>query len=181
MSMLAAALIVTIRVYDLYGLSPQVRQEALAMASEALDHAGVQAIIVDCSPRPAAAACKTSVAEGELVLRILRHPRDGAHVLGEAVVGGANTIATIYAAAIAERSRRHGVPLARVAGRVAAHEIGHLLLGSNAHASHGLMRPSWDLQQLHRGDWDFTREDAATIRRRLSQRGEVLLAARAGA
>ncbi len=178
--MLAAALVVTIRVYDLYGLSPQVRQEALAMASEALDHAGVQAIIVDCSLRPAAIACTTSVAEGELVLRILRHPREGAHVLGEAVVGGANTIATIYAAAIADRSRRNGVPLAMIAGRVAAHEIGHLLIGTNVHATHGLMRPSWDLQRLDRGDWDFTSEDAATIRSRLSQRSEVLLAARAG-
>ena len=49
MSMLAAALVVTIRVYDLYGLSPATRQEALAVAAAALAHAGVEAIIVDCS------------------------------------------------------------------------------------------------------------------------------------
>ena len=47
--MLAAALVVTIRVYDLYGLSPETSQEALAMTVEALEHAGVQAVIVDCS------------------------------------------------------------------------------------------------------------------------------------
>ena len=47
------------------------------------------------------------LAEGELVLRIHRHPQDGAHVLGEAMVRVApNTIATVYAAAIAERARR---------------------------------------------------------------------------
>ena len=91
-------------------------------------------------------------------------------MLGEAIVGGesgANTIATVYAAAIAERARRDGTSLATIVGRVSAHEIGHLLLGTNAHASHGLMRASWDVQRIGRGDWDFTIEDAATIRRRL--------------
>lgn len=171
MSILAAALVVTIRVYDLYGLSPDTRQEALALAAETLAHAGVQAIIVDCSAgRVAATPCKTGLANGEIMLRIHRHPKDGAHVLGDAIVrgeAGPNTIATVYAAAIAERSRRTGTRLATIVGRVSAHEIGHLLLGTSVHASHGLMRPSWEMHRLDRGDWDFTIEDAATIRRRL--------------
>ena len=181
--MLAAALVVTIRVYDLYGLSPETRQEALAMTAEALAHAGVQAVIVDCSASVAATPCTTSLAGGEIVLRIHRHPKDGAHILGDAIVGGEagpNTIATVYAAAIAERSRRTGMRLATIVGRVSAHEIGHLLLGTNVHASHGLMRPSWELQRLDRGDWDFTIEDAATIRRRLQpHEPSRVLAARA--
>lgn len=182
--MLVAALMVTIRVYDVYGLSPETRQEALALAAETLAHAGVQAIIVDCSVGGAAATpCKTGLADGEIMLRIHRHPKDGAHVLGDAMVrgdAGPNTIATVYAAAIAERSRRTGVRLATIVGRVTAHEIGHLLLGTNAHASHGLMRPSWELQRLDRGDWDFSIEDAATIRRRLQpQDATRVLAARA--
>ena len=170
MSMLVAALVVTIRVYDLYGLSPDLRQEALALAARTLAHAGVQAIIVDCSSRLAATPCKTGLADGELILRIHRYPKDGAHVLGEAIVRGAsgpNTVATVYAAAIAERARRDGTSLATIVGRVSAHEIGHLLLGTNAHATHGLMRPSWELQRIDRGDWDFTVEDAAAIRGRL--------------
>ena len=91
-------------------------------------------------------------------------------MLGEAVVrgeSGPNTIATVYAAAIAERARRDGTSLATLVGRVSAHEIGHLLLGTNAHAAHGLMQASWDVKRIDRGDWDFTVEDAATIRRRL--------------
>ena len=105
-------------------------------------------------------------------------------MLGEAIVrgdSGPNTVATVYAAAIAERSRRDGTPLATLIGRVSAHEIGHLLLGTNVHAAHGLMQSSWDVQRIARGDWDFTIEDAATIRRRLqpheTSRG---LVARAG-
>jgi hypothetical protein len=181
MSMLVAALVVTIRVYDLYGLSPDVRQEALALAAQTLAHAGVQAIIVDCSAPVAATPCKTGLAAGEIVLRILRHPKDGLHVLGEAIVGqsGPNTMATVYAAAIAERSRRDGTRLATLVGRVSAHEVGHLLLGTNAHAAHGLMRASWDVKRIDRGDWDFTIEDAATIRRRLQPRDAGVLVARA--
>lgn len=180
--MLAAALVITIRAYDLYGLSPETRQEALAMTLEALAQAGVQAVIVDCSAGAAATPCKTSLAEGEIILRIHRHPKDGAHVLGEAIVrgdAGPNTIATVYAAAIAERSRRTGMRLATIVGRVSAHEIGHLLLGTSGHASHGLMRPTWDVQRLDRGDWAFTTEDAAAIRARLKRRDAAALLARA--
>lgn len=180
--MLAAALMVTIRVYDLYGLSPETRREALAVTAAALEHAGVQAIIVDCGADAEATPCKTGLAEGEIMLRIQRHPKDGVHVLGEAVVrgeSGPNTIATVYAAAIAERARRDGTRLATLVGRVSAHEVGHLLLGTNAHATHGLMRASWDVKRIDRGDWDFTIEDAAAIRRRLQPHDAGELVARA--
>ncbi len=172
--MLAAALVVTIRVYDLYGLTSETRQEALAIAARALAHAGLQAVIVDCSARPAIAACSAGLRDGELILRIHRHPKDGVHVLGDAIVraSGPSTVATVYAAAIAERARRTGIPLATIVGRVSAHEIGHLLLGSQAHAAEGLMRPSWDIARIDRGDWDFTREEAASIRARRA-RGEA--------
>jgi hypothetical protein len=178
---LAVELAVTVRVYDIYGLPPETRQEALALAAEALERAGIQAIIVDCNSRPAASACAVGLGPGELVLRIHRHPKDGIHVLGDAIVreSGPSTIATVYAAAIAERARRTGGRLATLVGRVAAHELGHLLLGSNAHAEHGLMRPAWDLSRLDRGDWAFTLEDAAAIRSRLQQRDAATLLARA--
>jgi len=177
--MLAAA--ITIRVYDVYGLPPETRHEALVVATAALERAGIQAVIVDCSARPALAACAVGLGDGELVLRIHRHPKDGAHVLGDAIVraSGRSTIATVYAAAAAERARRTGTNLAIIVGRVSAHEIGHLLLGSTAHATHGLMSPSWDMTRLTRGDWDFTVEDAAVIRTRLQQRDAATLIARA--
>ena len=90
MLLLAAAfavqLSVTVRVYDNYGLPAETRQEALALAAEALERAGIQAVIVDCNSRPAASACAAGLGEGELVLRIHRHPKDGIHVLGDAIV-----------------------------------------------------------------------------------------------
>jgi hypothetical protein len=44
-------------------------------------------------------------------------------------------------------------------GGVMAHEIGHLLLGSNSHSETGLMREIWSLKDLTRNrpdDWLFS-------------------------
>ncbi len=35
-----------------------------------------------------------------------------------------------------------------ILGHAAAHEIGHLLLGSNSHSPQGLMRARWSRQDL---------------------------------
>jgi hypothetical protein len=176
MSAFLAALAVTIRIYDVYGLPPEQHQEAIAVATATLEEAGVQAAILDCSPRRPAAACVEPLAPGELILRVLRHPPEGLHVLGDALVHdpGESTLATVYASAVTERARRLGLPIGLLVGRVAAHEIGHLLLGSRTHTRDGLMRGSWDIQRRQPADWRFTRDDAATIRLRLTQREEAI-------
>lgn len=178
MSPFTAALIVTIRVYDIYGLPPGMRDDALAVASEALARAGVQAAFVDCSGKVAATPCKLPLANGELVLRITRMPPDGHAVLGDAILPqdqGPAQLATIYAAAVANTALRSGTPMATLLGRATAHEIGHLLLGTGGHANGGLMRAKWSWQDLQRAarhveDWDFSRAEAATIRLRLAER-----------
>jgi hypothetical protein len=59
------------------------------------------------------------------------------------------------------------VDLADILGNVMAHELGHLLLGSNSHASMGIMRAHWqgeDLRRLSRGNLLFTNEQADQMR-----------------
>jgi len=184
MSPFTAALIVTIRVYDLYGVAADTRQEALAVAADALARAGVQAAWVDCSAKVAATPCKLPLAAGELVLRIGRMPPDGHKVLGDAVLTrgqGPAQLATIYAAAVRDTSVRSGTPMATLLGRATAHEIGHLLLGTAGHADAGLMRAQWSWQDLqraarHMDDWNFSRDEGATIRLRLAERQALNLA-----
>jgi hypothetical protein len=36
----------------------------------------------------------------------------------------------------------------QILGHAAAHEIGHLLMGSNSHSPHGLMRAGWGTKEL---------------------------------
>ena len=176
----AAALTITVRVYDFYGLPAEQRAKALALAGETLAQANVTAHWVDCrrdehgvAPPPCLAALK----KGELVLRFQRRTERGNHILGTAIVqdDGPSVLASVYAGSVAERSAKTGVPLATILGRVTAHELGHLLIGTNAHAPSGLMQASWNLRLPHMDAWRFTRQDAAKIRTRLlaSSEGEV--------
>jgi hypothetical protein len=180
MSLLAVAFAVTIRVYDIYGLPPEQRHDALAVAADALQRAGVEAIWVDCAQGQAAAACRQPMGPGELLLRVQKYPAEGIHTLGEAVVHddpAGNVVATVYASAVAERARRIGLELTVLIGRVAAHEIGHLLIGTRAHSGDGLMRAAWDVGRIRPSDWQFSSADAAAIRARFLARDADLIAA----
>jgi predicted SprT family Zn-dependent metalloprotease len=69
------------------------------------------------------------------------------------------------------------VRLADVMGGVVAHEIGHLLLGSHAHASTGIMRAQWrgeDLHKLVKGELLFTAEQAAQMRTTVARNQQTL-------
>ena len=57
-------------------------------------------------------------------------------------------------------------------GHAMAHEIGHLLKGSNSHSPQGLMSKHWyanELQAAAMGSLNFTAEDASLMRPRLAQ------------
>ena len=52
-----------------------------------------------------------------------------------------------------------------------AHELGHLLLGSNSHSRAGIMRAHWQGEELHRlsrGNLWFTSEQANHMRGKLN-------------
>jgi hypothetical protein len=62
----------------------------------------------------------------------------------------------------------HGRPVAQILGHVIAHEVGHLLLPTAAHATGCIMVARWDrqqLEQLDRGWLTFTHEEVEDIRR----------------
>jgi len=72
---------------------------------------------------------------------------------------------------VGSSSKRAAV--ASVLGFAVAHEVGHLLLGTNAHAAAGLMRAVWsrsDLQRNNPADWLFTAADSLAMSRALRQR-----------
>jgi hypothetical protein len=66
-----------------------------------------------------------------------------------------------------------GGPTAPLLANAIAHELGHLLLGSNAHSSTGIMRARWDhnlLKLMDRSSLKFTPEQAKLIRVRIAAR-----------
>ncbi len=74
------------------------------------------------------------------------------------------------------------VGLSDLLGNVMAHELGHLLLGSNSHSRAGIMRAHWqgeELNLLSRGNLWFTREQGEQMRGKLNRvRPAVALTAR---
>jgi hypothetical protein len=92
--------------------------------------------------------------------------------LGDALVDTgtrSGVFATIYLDRVAMLAAAGSMDMRLLLGYAIAHEIGHLLIGSNAHSPTGLMRSMWksgELKRYRTGDWMFTTEDIAAIRTR---------------
>jgi hypothetical protein len=85
----------------------------------------------------------------------------------------AGTLATIFADRVEALAGEARVDSSSLLGRVIAHEIGHLLLGTTRHNRHGLMRALWLTTELRRDapiDWMFSAEEGASMRRHLMER-----------
>ena len=123
-----------------------------------------------------------------LEVRISRgSSRGNSDVFGVAFLSAEGT--GCYSDVFYERARElhnsWNFPLAVVIGTVMAHELGHLLLGSNSHASAGIMRARWQGEDLHRAgraDLRFTDQQAESMRRKLIaarlHRAPLLMSAR---
>ena len=117
--------------------------------------------------------CLAPLAANELAVRFMRLPPHLAEqdvvTLGDSLIDTrlrAGSLATVYVNRVATLARRCGVDAETLLARAVAHEIGHLLLGTSAHASSGLMRAAWSQTALRRAavEWRFTAADALAIR-----------------
>jgi hypothetical protein len=80
---------------------------------------------------------------------------------------GISGFATVYVDRVDWLARRAQYPRPPLLGRAIAHEIGHLLLRSNAHTEAGLMREVWTAEQVvrnRREDWTFSPDQNGDIR-----------------
>ena len=165
---------VSVRIYNTAGVPDETRRAALALASRALGASRISVGWFECGIGD---SCGTPPAVGELMVRLLRSPRTmtatAPFVLGEASIdttARAGVLASIYVDRVELMAGLAEIDPASLLGRAIAHEVGHLLLASNAHGTRGLMRARWSPDDLRRNDaldWVLTDEDAAAIRRRL--------------
>jgi hypothetical protein len=84
----------------------------------------------------------------------------------EPEIGG--TLATVFTDRIAWLAALSRAKYTDLLGRAVAHEIGHLLIGTNEHSASGLMRAIWTAAELTRNDrddWLFTTDDRARLHR----------------
>ena len=148
-----------VRIYDNAGVLARDRARALDGARDILARAQVAVDWRVCPVR--GGACASAPAPGELVVRLVRSPRTEpkSKVLGTALIDsttGAGTLATVFIDRVVAVAGSDPWPMV---GRVMAHELGHLLLGTNAHSDTGLMRELWSAKELTRNrpeDWQFS-------------------------
>jgi len=108
----------------------------------------------------------------DYVLRMLPHSRAKLkdNALGEALTcapSAAACFANVFYNRVQQRTNAEKISLAQVLGHAMAHEVGHLLLGSNSHSSRGIMRAIWsaaDIQRMTKGDLLFTSEEVGVLR-----------------
>jgi hypothetical protein len=77
--------------------------------------------------------------------------------------GNFGTVANVFADRAGELVNHHGIVFGVMLGHLMAHELGHLLLGTGAHSSVGIMHVPWhnkELDMLSRGSMAFTPSQA---------------------
>jgi hypothetical protein len=80
----------------------------------------------------------------------------------------------VFTQAVITTAQRENRPVARVAGHIMAHEIGHVLLRTHAHATSGLMTPIWadhEYSRMASGTLLFSADEAASMRATLKRTG----------
>jgi hypothetical protein len=159
------------------GVGVKTVQHAEEMASRIYEQAGVSIVWNNCPARTdlAPAHCIQMVDGHHLVLRIERQPTTlSSDTYGVAFLGadGAGAYCDVFYDRIADLHRRGRGSEAAILGVVAAHELGHLLLGSHSHALAGIMRPQLPEQELSTpeiGLAAFSHQQSQKIAGRLEQ------------
>jgi hypothetical protein len=174
---------VVVRMYNTAGWPRQDVAAAQRVAERIYAGAGIRVQWRECRTPGGAAAeasdlCTDLLQARELIARLVLGGADTMPpVFGYALVDSAakaGTIATLYADRVSAAAARLGVDRATLLGRTLAHELGHLLLGTNAHAPRGLMRARWADAVVRNDvthDWQFSRREARHMQMALTLRG----------
>jgi hypothetical protein len=188
-----AALLLTARFYSVADIPASDRAAATHVTANILREAGIDVAWMYCNDRVTAHkhaisdGCSLPPGPGEVIVRFVSAPsstRPGSRPAGDSLgdayvdtVAASGSLATVYVDRVAAMSRASGIDAGTLLGRVAAHEIGHLLLGTATHRRSGLMRAEWSTMLLQRrmaSDWRFSTLDAESVREGVLKRTRAI-------
>ena len=168
-----------VRVYNYAQVPDSMLHEAARGAAAIFDRAGLTSQWRICGIRKSGSEAEDPMCEGipganEFSLRINKGPQTdaGLHqssaVLGYAVIlERRGVVATVHSGRVLALASKSGVDAAALMSRVMAHEVGHLLLGTNEHTTRGLMRGDWKLNAWSMSEhsaWTFSSDEVLRIR-----------------
>jgi len=167
---------VAVLVIDSAGILPSVLRQGEAEAARVFSMAGIE---IDWANCPKASdvqhACPPAASSKQFVLHIVSDGKTSTDsVFGEAFLGedGSGKYCDVFYSRIQSARRDAGANVAEILGAVAAHELGHLLLGSRAHSHTGIMEPVWEresLRQIGMGTLLFTPDQAVRMKARIGE------------
>ena len=171
----APAAALQVQVYDYTGLRPVALHAFITQTQEILSGAGIS-VEVDACPRGVSALCESRRGSlRQVVIRVVaRAPRNSNQFrrqhLGQSIAthdGG--TYASVFLELAEEEATETNLPRILILSYAAAHEVGHLLLGDEAHTPQGLMKADWetdDFRAMAQNRFHFIPEQARELNRR---------------
>ena len=168
-----------VSVFNSSPLLPSTIEGAEREASRVLRYTGVEVLWLNC-PQDAQheaslGLCSEASFPTHLHLRILPASRGlKATTLGISFLaeGGKGCYADLFHEPMQKLQEETHVSAATILGHAMAHELGHLLLGTNSHSPIGLMRAHWDPEDLtraSRGALRFSHEQSLHVLSRFRQ------------
>ncbi len=160
-----------VQVYDYAGLPPAALHELVTRTQEILASSGVS-LEVDACARGTAPCESHSGSSRQIVIRVVTDTvKNMTNVrwekLGMSVAGhDGGTYATVFLKPAEEKASDANLPRITVLAYATAHEIGHLLLGDQAHTSRGLMKATWgadDFQAMAQNGFHFSPEQVRDL------------------
>jgi len=171
---------VTVAVHNRAGVARNTLALAERTASSIFRQAGVDIVWANCElpvdRGQIASSCHVTAFPMHLQLSIAQRSEN----LRESVLGvsflaedGSGCYSDVFFERVRELHERFNVNLGPLLGDVIAHEIAHLLLGTNAHSDTGIMRAHWsgqDLVKASKSQLLFTEAQGRTMREKVSAR-----------
>ena len=173
-----------VRVNNYTQASPSIVAKAEREAGRILGEAGLRLVWLDCPMKHYGGVhvqqnpCLEPLEATDIVLRVLSERTQNKFqdtVFGFAVVP---IFASVYYDSALRSAKRDNdefeVPV--ILGCVIAHELGHLLLGSNSHSGSGVMQPQWGRKQVKQaltGGLLFTHEQSKHVQAEVEKRTSV--------
>lgn len=146
---------VTVSVYNQAAVPGEVLSRAEQAASRIFQRAGIEVNWLNCqvpaASEEASITCREVAFPKHLHLRIVRRSAGlNGEAMGVSFQGedGIGCFADLFYEPMERLEESDGTNVASLLGQVAAHEIGHLLLGTNSHAVAGIMQARWTADRL---------------------------------
>ena len=178
-------LVISVRVQDYAGVTRGVLAKAQSEATRIFRRTGIETSWIACAVPgrevESSPLCKTQPTATDLFVRILprkmakkmmkHHSEFG--IAATAPGDGFGSRVSIFYHRADELAERTHASRALLLGHLMAHEIGHLLLGSNSHSRSGIMHVPWNPSQMERasvGTLLFTKREGKRMRSQVGRR-----------